>query len=252
MPVVWPHPCRHCGPNLGAAELTTPRSYVYAIGRVEPRFPLLSLEKEFAQVAGRTATEGLTDQEVFQSVLVQPENRYLAQQMCWVFTISDLETYILYPRNPVDMDVLVGSLRARPRPTDVDVLVGIRGPVAPPEVCNGLTVPLVGFTQLYSFDRDSFISAVPRPARTQQSNFERSVEEILDRVLAMSDNVGGLDEHRAVNYLTLRYPGCDAKAYELRERDDARRHRRPALHGRYDQAPRRRRLLIQEPLDEFR
>jgi hypothetical protein len=30
-----------------------PPSYVYAIGRVEPRFPRLSVEKEFAQVTDR-------------------------------------------------------------------------------------------------------------------------------------------------------------------------------------------------------
>jgi hypothetical protein len=188
---------------------------VYAIGRIEPRFPLLSLEKEFAQVAGRTPSEGLTDRELFHTVLSQPENRYLAQQLCWVLSISELDTYLLYPRNPVDMEVLVASLRPRPRSVDVDVVVGQRGPLAPPEVCNGLMVPLVGFTQIYSFDKDSFVAAVPRPSRTKQEAFESVVEEVLERVLMMADNVGSLDEHRAINYLALRYPPMYAKAYDL-------------------------------------
>lgn len=202
-------------PSGVSADHVAAPSYVYAIGSIEPRFPLLSLEKEFAQVAGRTSTEGLTDQELFQTVLSRPENRYLAQQMCWVLSISGLDTYLLYPRNPVDMDVLVESLRSRSRVTDVDVVVGIRGPLAPPEVCNGLMLPLVGFTQIYSFDKDAFIAAVPKPNEVEQEAFDGAVEELLNRILLMADNVGGLDEHRAINYLALRYPAMYAKAYEL-------------------------------------
>jgi len=65
-------------------------SYVYAIGRIEPRFPLPSLEKEFAQAAGRAETARLTDRQAFQSVLSQRQNRYLARQLCWVMTIHSL------------------------------------------------------------------------------------------------------------------------------------------------------------------
>ncbi len=59
-------------------------SYIYALGRVEARFPRISLEKEFAQVAGRATTNGQTDREMFQAVMSQRENRYLARQLCWV------------------------------------------------------------------------------------------------------------------------------------------------------------------------
>ena len=33
--------------------VVVPPSYAYAISRIEPRFPRLSVEKEFAQVTGR-------------------------------------------------------------------------------------------------------------------------------------------------------------------------------------------------------
>src|SRR5689334_6640042 len=45
--------------------------YVYTIGRIECRFPRLSVEKEFAQVTGRSDTAGLTDRQAFHSVLSQ-------------------------------------------------------------------------------------------------------------------------------------------------------------------------------------
>lgn len=71
-------------------------SYVYAIGNVRPTFPSLDVEREFAQVTGRAEElAGLTDREALQDVLSERANRYLVRQLCWVFTIEGLETYIL-------------------------------------------------------------------------------------------------------------------------------------------------------------
>ena len=111
---------------------TATSSYVYALGRVTPRFPGLAVEKEFAQATGRAETAGLTDRQVLQSVLLQRSNRYLARQLCWVLEIEGLETYLLVPRDPADFDLLVEALRPTPSPMDVDVVVGVRGPIAPP------------------------------------------------------------------------------------------------------------------------
>src|SRR5690242_2558320 len=52
-------------------------TFVYAIGRVEARFPNLAAEKEFAQATGRADTAGKTDQQAFHEVLSQRQNRYL-------------------------------------------------------------------------------------------------------------------------------------------------------------------------------
>jgi hypothetical protein len=51
-------------PTCGTAGATMPPSYVYALGRIEPRFPRLSVEKEFAQATGRAETVNLTDRQV--------------------------------------------------------------------------------------------------------------------------------------------------------------------------------------------
>src|SRR5271169_7042513 len=73
----------------------TPPSYVYAIGKIEARFPSLSIEKEFAQATGRADTKGMTDSQAMHQIVSRRENRYLARQLCWVMTIEGLETYIL-------------------------------------------------------------------------------------------------------------------------------------------------------------
>src|SRR5215471_11771956 len=61
----------------GAVMATS--SYVYALGRVEPRFPRLAVEKEFTQATGRAETAGLTDRQALHAVLSQRQNRYLAR-----------------------------------------------------------------------------------------------------------------------------------------------------------------------------
>jgi hypothetical protein len=203
-------------PNDGG---TSAYAYVYAIGRVEPRLPRLAVEKEFAQATGRAETAGLTDRQALHAVLSQRQNRYLVRQVCWVLTIEGLETYILQPHDPADFDVLVEALRPTPSPLDVDVVIGVRGPVAPPELCNGLMVPIVLFDQLYSFEREALVKAIPKPEKITAQRFETAAAELFDRILQMADNAGATDEHRALNYCAVRYPAVYATAADAHGRD---------------------------------
>jgi hypothetical protein len=206
-------------PTCTDAAASTPISHVYAIGRIEARFPRLSVEKEFAQATGRTDTTGKTDQQTFHAVLCKRENRYLVRQLCWVLSIQGLETYLLQPRDPADIDLLVEATRPAPSPNDIDVVVGMRGPIAPPEMCNGLMVPIVAFDQIYAFDRGAFIKAIPRPEKTTAAQFGPAAEELFNRIMLLTDNAGATDEHRALNYLAMRYPGIYARAAEEFARD---------------------------------
>lgn len=201
-------PCPTCAP----VPASQARSYVYALGRIEPRFPSPAVEKEFAQVTGRTHTKGKTDREAMHAVL--SENRYLARQLCWVLTIQGLETYLLMPRDSVDLDLLVEAVRPTPRPSDLDVVIGLRGPIAPPEMCNGLMVPIVICDQIYSFDRDALIKSIPRPEKVAAKEFQPAAEELFDRIMQMTDNAGATDENRALNYLSVRYPAMYANVAE--------------------------------------
>jgi hypothetical protein len=212
-----PQPYPTCGvaTQVNPANNTSSTSaYIYALGRIEPRFPSPGVEKEFAQVTGRTETAGLTDRQALHQVLSRPGNRYLARQLCWVLTIEGLETYILQPRDPVDFDLLIEAIRPAPGPTDMDVVIGVQGQIAPPEMCNGLMIPIVAFDQIYSFDRDALIKAIPKPEQISAEAFAPAAEELFDRITQMADNAGGTDEHRALNYLAVRYPVIYANAAE--------------------------------------
>lgn len=195
--------CPTCAENAKAAA---PPAWIYAIGNVGPRFPRISVEKEFAQALGREKTTDLSDRHALQAALSKPENRYLVRQLCWVMTIGGLETYILLPRDPADIALLVDTLRPTPDPSDLDCVIGARGPIAPPEMCNGLMVPIVAFDKIYSFDRDSLIKAIPRSGKVSAKDFEQKAAEVFQSMTQMRENAGATDGDRAVNYLVVRYP----------------------------------------------
>jgi hypothetical protein len=194
-------------------------NYVYAIGKIELRFPSLGVEKEFAQIVSRTDAKGMTDQQTMHSVLSKRENRYIARQICWVMTIEGLETYVLKPRDPEDLDLLLEAIRPASRRNDVDIVIGIMGPMASPEMCNGLMVPVIFFDQIYSFDVDSLIKSLPRPEKKTAKDFETAANELFERLMQMADNAGATDENRAMNYLSVRYPAIYTIASQEFERN---------------------------------
>ncbi len=216
VPMCGDAPCGCGGKGAAAAQ-----SFVYALGRIEPRFPRVSVERELAQAIGRDQTGGLTDREALHRALSNPANRYLVRQLCWVLTIEGLETYLLQPRNPLDYDLLVEALRPAPRLTDLDVVIGLRGPVASPDVCNGLMVPIVAFDQIYSFSVDQLLDAVPRPDGVEEQRFRATLEEVFSRVRQIADNAGADDDHRALNYLAVRYPAVYTRTAEYHERNSS-------------------------------
>ena len=194
-------------------------SYVYALGRIEARFPSLAVDRQFAQARRKADTAGKTDQQVLHQVLSIPENRYLVRQMCWVFLVQGLETYILRPRYSVDFDLLVETVRSAPNLNDIDMVVGVRGPTAPPQICNGLALPVVPFDQIYSFDRDSLINAIPKPEHVGEKQFRSAVQEVFDRIMQLTANAGATEEHRACNYLASQYPAIYGTAVQQFARD---------------------------------
>jgi hypothetical protein len=197
-------------------------SFVYALGQIDARFPSLSIEKEFAQATASTENAGLTDRQTLKAGIENRQNRYLARSLCWVLVIEGLETYILVPRDPMDLDLFVEAYRAEPRRDDLDVVIGMRTRIAPPEMCNGLALPVVVVDQLYSFDRDSLIEAIPKPdavANKDVGKFRSVAGGLFDQLIQLADNAGATDEHRALNYLTVRYPRIYAATTEQYNRN---------------------------------
>lgn len=165
-----------------------------------------------AQAIGRAETARLSDREALRKVLEDRQNRYLVRQLCWVLTIENLESYIVVPRDPADYDLLVQSLRSSPSRHDLDAVIGLRGPLAGPDLCNGLTLPILIFDTLYSFDKASFLEAIPKSEGVAAKEFSAAAGQLFDLMMQKNDGCGGSDNDRALNYLALRYPAIYAAA----------------------------------------
>jgi len=74
-------------------------------------------------------------------------------------------------------------------------------------------------SQIYSFQRDTLLKAIPKPEKTTAAQFAPVAAELFDRIMLLTDNAGSTDEHRALNYLAMRYPAIYASAADAFARD---------------------------------
>lgn len=215
-------PDRTLDPDSGVKDECldcAPPTFIYAIGSVQVRFPSPGVEREFAQASKGTETTQLTGEQALHKVLL--ENRYLAREVCWTFSVEGVTTYILTPRDPLDLTQLLEAIEPGNRGVDCDLVIGVKGPLAEAEMCNGLTLPIVVFDQIYSFDIPELIGALPTPEGLKEKAFRAAANELFFRVQQLADNVGELDEHRALNYLAVRYPRIYDLAAEMYGEDSA-------------------------------
>ena len=189
--------------------------YVYVLGQIEARFPNRSIEKGYVQILERSKSANFEHQQAFYSVLSQPENRYLARKLSWILTMEGVPIYILLPTGPEDLVVLLEAIRPPACPLDRQVVVGRKGPVAPPEMC-GLEVPMVLVDQLYSLEYGDFIKTIS-PESISDERFKAAAEDMFRRMMQMADNTGSTDKHRALNYLSVRYLAIYSTAAEKLE-----------------------------------
>jgi hypothetical protein len=191
--------------------------YVYVLGQIEARFPNRSIEKGYVQILERSKSANFEHQQAFYSVLSQPENRYLARKLSWILTKEGVPIYILLPTGPEDLNILLEAIRPPACPLDRQVVVGRKGPVAPPEMC-GLEVPMVLVDHLYSLEYNDFIKSIRSESVTDEK-FKAIARETFLRMMQLADNIGSTDKHRALNYLSVRYPAIYVKAAEELERN---------------------------------
>lgn len=197
-----------------------PPPHVYALGRIDFRFPSTGVEKEFAQTIGRTRTANLTDRQALCEALARQENRYLVRELTFVLTIHGMDTYVLEPLDPRDFDLLADAVRPRPRPDDLDVVIGHRASCPAGGGCDEPAMPVVRFSQIYSFDSDALIGALDKPEQMSGEQFDDAAQELLSRIMLMADNTGAAPEHRAINYLAVRCPSIYRRTFEA-HRDEA-------------------------------
>lgn len=181
------------------------KKFVYSIGSITARFPSRSIEKEYEQVVSMLSEKNGSDNKIFYDALKR--HRYLAREMCWVFTIEGLDAFIILPKDPFQLESLIEENLNPINKTDDDtsVIIGELGPIAPPEYCNGLSLHTVILDNFYTFSKEKLIESLPNSKNDKE--FRQSAKELFNRIHQIADNIGVNDSHRALNYISVRYPG---------------------------------------------
>jgi hypothetical protein len=77
-----------------------------------------------------------------------------------------------------------------------------------------LLVPFLIFDQIYSFRREELIGSLPKPKDISAKEFRNGAEQVLNTILQFPDNAGATNEHRALNFASVRYRGFFDKTVE--------------------------------------
>ena len=153
--------------------------------------------------------------QALKDVLLKRENRYLLRQICWVPNIEGLDAYVLHPLDLDDLDFFINTFHPPSDPSDINVVIGVRGPNSDPHLCGGISLPIALVTNIYSFDVDFLIKNIPKPANQEEKKFRETSKEVFYRVIQLADNFGSTDEHRALNYLAVRYSAIYAHSAQM-------------------------------------
>lgn len=188
--------------------------YLYAIGTLSPVFPSESLRMEFNQIVGRIATVA-PDNQLIVEVLSQGEYLYLARELCWIFSIQGVDAYLVRPRSFPELLEFIQYLVPNAGENRYATVVGPRGGIAGPEVCAGLQLPMALANQFYHFTYKEMVEHIVAAAKVKAD----VAESMLSQMLQLADNAGDTDEHRAINYLTLRYMGVYEMAANMLKPD---------------------------------
>jgi len=129
-----------------------------AVGRLRASFPSLGLQREYAEAAEADPDAPVASSDL-KELISQDEYRYLARQMCWVFTVNSVDVCVVVPRSDTDLDEMVESLAADDEDR-VLVLVGEPATRLPASGCSDAGLPMVSPVQLLSFTMDQFAGAV--------------------------------------------------------------------------------------------
>lgn len=202
---------------------TKERQFIYALGNVNHLWKSLSIEKEYDQVEKlenervKLAVDKKYDILSMSDMRKGDEEvehrryrkyRYLARQSTWVFSIGDVGVFVIEPKDDLEIDQLIESLK----PLEGDqgsqilyqVLIGEVESISDPKEYSGLTLPLVRFDNLYKFTRGQLVDSLKPPAGMPVEKFKTYCNTFLNGISVLSENSGMQDEHRVINYLIVR------------------------------------------------
>ena len=137
-----------CCASCAAKAQVAPEQLIYALGRLDVRFPSLGLEHEFRQreaASPRTAGTPTRGERVHG---VLGGNPHLARRLCYVLSVASVPSYVVVPSSSDVLTSMVEAVRMISASDTWVLVVGRRVGQASPTTCAGLMVPVVAADQI--------------------------------------------------------------------------------------------------------
>lgn len=186
------------GPSSGISPL----GYVYVIGNIHWDFGAPDIAKEYLQRLPDPIPANLTTEPQRVQYVLQ-QNPYLAREMKWELMIGENVAYQLTPRTQTELNAFIASMvRTDPTAVQFDVVIGAAEPTL-----SGLPGALVNRT--FTFTLQELATSVTSALKSENVTNIPSTQQIVnvfDQTLQLANNTGDLDEHRALNYVSVNYP----------------------------------------------
>lgn len=176
------------------------QEYLYAIGKINPVFPSIGLEKEFHRVAVLSKSAVSEDHLLF-DVLSKEQYHYIAAEMRWVMKINNVKTYLVQPSGIVELKELINTLRPELGMTTYQVIIGHLGVMEPVKPGGDEQLTTVACDLLYSVTFDEFVDSIVKKTAVDKAVVGSLFKQLLNKI----SNTGARDEDRAVNYIALKY-----------------------------------------------
>jgi hypothetical protein len=208
-------PCAECASRMAPSV----EQYVYAIGRLDVRFPSLGIEREYQQ--RERALQDLPQQRHARIVSVLEKNPHLATRVNWVFVVGGTPVFALTPASGSLKAAFFKALSRSQEPDFSCVAIGRVHSFANPATYGGLLLSQVSVDQLYAFSASEWaegLSKAAHPAlesrKVEAGHFQSVSQAVFREVTTMPENMGLSDGHRALNYLLVQHPGMFLAAAE--------------------------------------
>lgn len=196
----------HRGTVVQLAEMhesgLAPLGYVYVIGKVQWAFGAPDIEKEYLQLLPDPVPANLTTEAQRVQYVLQ-QNPFLAREMEWLFIIGGQPAYRLTPRSQTELNAFVTNMvPSDPTVIQYSYIVGTFDPL-------GGDMPRVVVNRTELFTLQELAACVTSALKAQNVTNIPSTQQIVnvfDQTLQLANNTGDLDEHRALNYVSVNYP----------------------------------------------
>ncbi len=182
-------------------------SFMYAVGNIQPYFPTHDLQKEYEAAVKKLKLDFSDYYKVFtyhtnngdKNTTTYYPYRYIAEQLCWVFSIKNVDGYIAIPHSQTTLTEIINSLQktGAAETTSLCMMQGQLGLQAPEGYCGNLRLPIVLCNHFKKCDKN------------ESSGFES---------LKLKANGGQSNNSRAINYFALHYTSLIEEYTQLNKR----------------------------------